>query len=144
MENDAHIRLVFGKANKAIEEVDRKSISHTGLNIDDFMILEALLHKGPLPINDIGKKILLTSGSMTAAVDRLSKRNLIERVQDPLDRRRFFLNLTKTGLKLIRSAYRIHRENRGKMFECLNDEERTEFVRLLRKVGYHAEQIEVN
>ena len=144
MENDAHIRLVFGKANKAIEAVDRKSISHTGLNITDFMILEALLHKGPLPINEIGKKILLTSGSMTAAVDRLSERKLIERVQDPLDRRRFFLNLTKTGLKLIRSAYRIHRENLVKMFECLNDEERTEFVRLLRKVGYHAEQVEVD
>ena len=144
MESDAHIRLVFGKANKAIEAVDRKSISHTGLNITDFMILEALLHKGPLPINEIGKKILLTSGSMTAAVDRLSERKLIERVQDPLDRRRFFLNLTKTGLKLIRSAYRIHRENLVKMFECLNDEERTEFVRLLRKVGYHAEQVEVN
>ncbi len=144
MENDARIRLIFGKANKAIEAVDRKSISHTGLNITDFMILEALLHKGPLPINEIGKKILLTSGSMTAAVDRLSERKLIERVQDPLDRRRFFLNLTKTGLKLIRSAYRIHRENLGKMFECLSDEERTELVRLLRKVGYHAEQIEVN
>ena len=88
MENDAHIRLIFGKANKAIEEVDRTSISHTGLTLTDFMILEALLHKGPLPINDIGKKILLTSGSMTAAVDRLSKRGLIDRVQDPLDRRR--------------------------------------------------------
>ena len=60
------------------------------------------------------------------------------------NRRRFYLNLTKSGLKLIRSAYRIHRENLVKLFECLNDNERTEFVRLLRKVGYHAEQIEVN
>ncbi len=144
MKSDARIRLVFGKANKAIEAVDRKSISHTGLNVTDFMILEALLHKGPLPINAIGKKILLTSGSMTAAVDRLCEKKLIERVQDPLDRRRYFLNLTKSGLKLIRSAYRIHRENLVKLFDCLSDEERTEFVRLLRKVGFHAEQIEVN
>jgi MarR family 2-MHQ and catechol resistance regulon transcriptional repressor len=143
MEKDAHIRLVFGKANKAIEAADRNSIRHTGLNVTDFMILEALLHKGPLPINDIGKKILLTSGSMTAAVDRLTKRGLIDRVQDPLDRRRFYLNLTKTGLKLIRSAYKTHRENLEKMFECLEDKERTEFVRLLKKVGYHAEQVEV-
>ena len=81
---------------------------------------------------------------MTAAVDRLSERRLIERIQDPLDRRRFFLNLTKTGLKLIRSSYRIHRDNLVKLFECLNNEERTEFVRLLRKVGYHAVQIEID
>ena len=57
MGSDAHIRLIFGKSNKAIEAVDRRSINHTGVNITDFMILEALLHKGPLPINEIGKKI---------------------------------------------------------------------------------------
>ena len=91
MEKYAHIRLVFGKANKAIEAVDRNSISHTGLNVTDFMILEALLHKGPLPINGIGKKILLASGSMTTVVVRLSIRGLIDRVQDPLDRAAFIL-----------------------------------------------------
>lgn len=111
MEYDAHSRLALGKANKAIEAVDRKSISHTGLNITDSLILEALLQKGPLPINKTGKKILLTRGSTTAAVDRLAERKLIERVQDPLDRRRFFLNLTKTGPQLMRSEYRIHRKN---------------------------------
>ncbi|MDJ0624427.1 MAG: MarR family transcriptional regulator [Desulfocapsaceae bacterium] len=144
MEKASHLRLVFGKTNKAIEGIDRESIAHTGLHITDFMILEALLHKGPMPINIIGKKVLLTSGSMTAAVTRLTDKGLIERVQDPLDGRRFFLNLTKTGLKLIRSAYRIHRENLVKLFECLDDDERDEFVRLLKKVGYHAQQMDVN
>ena len=72
MESGSHIRLIFGKANRAVEEVDRRSICHTGLSITDFMILEALLHKGPLPINEIGKKILLTSGSMTAAANPFS------------------------------------------------------------------------
>jgi len=28
----------------------------------------SLLHKGPLPVNEIGKKVLLTSGSITVAV----------------------------------------------------------------------------
>jgi len=45
----------------------------------DFAVLEALLHKGPLPVNEIGKKVLLTSGSMTVAVDRLEQRRLVER-----------------------------------------------------------------
>lgn len=67
MESGAHSRLVFGYAKKAVEEVDRRSISLTGLNITHFMVPKALLHKGPLPINEIGIKILLTRGSMTAA-----------------------------------------------------------------------------
>lgn len=141
MEPGSHLRLVFGKANKSIEEIDRQSIGHTGLNITDFMILEALLHKGPLPINEIGKKILLTSGSMTAAANRLMKRGLIERVQDPADGRRFYLHLTKKGLKLISSAYRNHSKSLNEVFGCLDERERDEFVRLLKKVGRHAEQV---
>ncbi len=141
MESGSHIRLVFGKANKAVEEVDRKSICHTGLNITDFMILEALLHKGPLPINDIGRKILLTSGSMTAATNRLMERTLIEKIQDPADGRRFYLHLTKKGLKMISRAYRKHSDSLTELFGCLDQAERNEFVRLLKKVGKNAEKL---
>ena len=141
MESGSHIRLVFGKAHMAIEQVDRESIGHTGLSVTDFMILEALLHKGPLPINTIGEKILLTSGSMTAAANRLVGRGLIERVQDPVDGRRFYLHLTNKGLQLISSAFQRHRETLDQLFECLDREERDEFVRLLKKVGYHAQQM---
>ena len=141
METGAHLRLLFGKANKAVEKLDRQSIAHTGLNTTDFSILEALLHKGPLTINSIGEKILLTSGSMTTAVDRLQKRNLVERVRDPADGRRFYLYLTKAGLKLIRSAYRNHSENLAAIFACLADEEREELARLLKKVGSHADKL---
>ena len=141
MESGSHIRLIFGKANKAVEEVDRRSICHTGLNITDFMILEALLHKGPLPINDIGRKILLTSGSMTAATNRLMERTLIEKIQDPADGRRFYLHLTKKGLKMISRAYRRHSDSLTELFGCLDRAERNEFVRLLKKVGKNAEKL---
>ena len=144
MESGSRNRLIFGKANKAIEAVDRTCIGQTGLNVTDFMILEALLHKGSLPINKIGEKVLLTSGSMTTAANRLVKRGLIERIQDPVDGRRFYLHLTKTGLKLIRSAYRNHSETLTELFSCLDEQERENFVRLLKKIGYHAQQQMVN
>ena len=95
METGAYIRLIFGKASKAIEQVDRKSIASTGLNVSDFSILEALLHKGPMPINTVGEKVLLTSGSMTTAANRLEEKGLVERVRDPLDGRCFYLHLLK-------------------------------------------------
>jgi DNA-binding MarR family transcriptional regulator len=53
----------------------------------DFAVLEALLHKGPLPVNEIGKKVLLTSGSITVAVDRLETKGLVERRASGADRR---------------------------------------------------------
>ena len=48
----------------------------------DFAIMEVLLHKGPLPIKTIGEKVLLTSGSMTAAVNRLEKKEFVRRNQE--------------------------------------------------------------
>jgi len=141
MENGAHIRLVLWKAAKAVEQVDRKSIIKTGLKLTDFMIMEVLLHKGPLPINTIAGKVLLTSGSMTAAVNRLENRGLVTRIQDPSDGRCFYVHLTKSGRKVISTAYDAHAKNLDDMVSVLSAEERDELVRLLKKVGGHAEKM---
>lgn len=141
MESGAHIRLVLGRAAKAIEKIDRASIAGTGLNASDFSILEALLHKGPLPINTIGEKVLLTSGSMTAAVNRLCNKNLVERIKDPSDGRCFYLHLTPSGRNLIKCAYEKHAQNLEKLASVLSPGERRELVRLLKKIGLNAHEV---
>jgi len=143
MKKGPYLRLVFGKTAKALERLDRESIGHTGLKVTDFTILEALLHKGPMAINTIGEKVLLTSGSMTAAADRLEKRGLVQRTRCPEDGRRFNLHLTGEGMQLIRRAYGHHRDNLNRLFSCLDADEQQEFVRLLKKIGTHAEQLEI-
>jgi len=140
METGSHIRLVLWKAAKAVEKVDRESIDRTGLGLSDFTIMEALLHKGPLTINQIGQKVLLTSGSMTAAVNRLERKGLVKRIQDASDGRCFYVHLTKRGHKVINDAFYRHQQNLEKIAEVLTSEERTELVRLLRKLGLNAER----
>ncbi|CAB5132673.1 Transcriptional regulator, MarR family [Olavius algarvensis associated proteobacterium Delta 3] len=139
METGSHIRLVLWKSAKAVEKLDRGSIAQTGLNLSDFAIMEVLLHKGPMTINRIGEKVLLTSGSMTTAVNRLQNSGLVERIQDPADGRCFFVHLTKTGRHVIRDAFENHRNRLESVAEILTEEERSELVRLLKKLGYHAE-----
>ncbi len=141
METGSYIRVVLGRAAKAVERVDRASIAGTGLIASDFGILEALLHRGPLPINTIGRKMLLTSGSMTAAADRLVKRDLVERRRDPEDRRRVHLYLTDRGRRLISEAYDRHARNLEAIAAVLTPGERRELVRLLKKIGYHADSL---
>lgn len=143
MQTGAHIRLILGRAAKAVERYDRASIAESGLIASDFGILEALLHKGPLPINTIGKKVLLTSGSMTAAVNRLAERGLVKRIQDPSDGRCFYLHLTSTGRQLIKKVYGRHARNLERLVEVLTSEERSELARLLKKIGMHADAIVV-
>jgi hypothetical protein len=70
-----HVFLVLWKAASAVQAYAEKSISALEMCGGDFAVLEALLHKGALPVNEIGRKVLLTSGSITA-VDRLKQRPL--------------------------------------------------------------------
>jgi MarR family 2-MHQ and catechol resistance regulon transcriptional repressor len=143
MESAANIRLVLWKAAKAIEKVDRTSIAETGLHLSDFQIMEVLLHKGPLPINAIGEKVLLTSGSMTAAANRLEKKRLVKRVQDPSDGRCFYVHLTDEGRDIIEKAFISHEQNLEKIAAVLSPDERDELVRLLKKIGYNAEKVKL-
>jgi MarR family 2-MHQ and catechol resistance regulon transcriptional repressor len=143
METGPHIRLVLWKAAKAVEKVDRASIAQTGLGVSDFAIMEALLHKGAMPINQLGEKVLLTSGSMTAAINRMQDRGLVKRIQDPSDGRCFYVHLTKGGRRTIKDAFVKHQKNLEKIARVLSDEERSDLVKLLKKIGYFAETLEL-
>lgn len=134
-----HVFLVLWKAARAVESYAEKSITDLEMCGSDFAVLEALLHKGPLPVNEIGKKILLTSGSITVAVDRLEKRGLVERRAHGTDRRARIVHLTMVGRKLIT---RIYGEHAGDMetlaAASLTKAERKTLISLLKKIGYEA------
>jgi MarR family 2-MHQ and catechol resistance regulon transcriptional repressor len=55
------------KAMRALTRYAAAGIEETGLGLSDFGVLEALLHKGPLPVNTIGPIVDLTPGSISAA-----------------------------------------------------------------------------
>src|SRR4030088_254504 len=82
-----HAWLVLGKAFHAMTKFTMAGIQKSGLGDSDFRVLEALLHKGPLPVNVIGPKVWLTPGSISVAVDRLVKKGLVSRNDRASDRR---------------------------------------------------------
>src|SRR6266404_1401214 len=99
---------VIARSHHALRLLAERSIANTGLCLTDFAALEALLHKGPLTITEIQDKVMLASGSMTAAVDRLEKKGLIIRCPAPSDRRAKVLELTPEGRRVVESAFRRH------------------------------------
>ena len=138
-----HLFLLFWKASHAVMRYDQKSISESGFSsLSDFAVLEVLLHKGSLPVNTIGDKVLLTSGSITTAVQRLEKKGLLRRERSVADARVVLVHLTDEGRKLIESAFITHSANLDRMFDVLSDEERAHFANLMRKLGTHAETLE--
>ena len=94
-------------------ELHRRLHHGAGAGISDFMVLEVLLHKGPLTISAIGEKVLLASASMTSAIDRLEKRGLVRRRSCNSDRRIRIVELTDCGKAFIEEIYRAAREGPG-------------------------------
>lgn len=131
-----HLWLLLWKATKALEAQARRSVQEIGLGLSDFGVLEALLHKGPLPVNVLGEKVLLSSGSMTAAVDRLGQSGLVERAGTSDDRRARIVHLTEKGTKVIRKLFQEHAADMERAFSCLGKAERSMLADLLRKLGH--------
>src|SRR5258707_11742087 len=93
--------LVLARAYGSIVDYIEGSIVAQGLGLSDFMVLEVLLHKGPLTISAIGEKVLLASASITPAIDRLGKPGLVKRKTCDSDRRIRFVELTDCGKAFI-------------------------------------------
>jgi MarR family 2-MHQ and catechol resistance regulon transcriptional repressor len=135
-----HVWLVLWKAAQAVEAYAKESIVELELCGSDFGVLEALLHRGALPINEIGKKVLLTSGSITVAVDRLEDKGLVERRASAEDRRTKIVHLTSAGKRLITRAYADHAADMEQLASDLSRSERATLIKLLKKIGYKAAQ----
>ena len=134
-----HVFLVLWKAARAVEAYAENSVSQLEMCGSDFAILEALLHKGPLPVNEIGKKILLTSGSITTAIDRLEDKELVERRAHGTDRRAKIVHLTKEGKKLITRIYADHAVDMEQLAAAsLTKKEREVLIKLCKQIGYEA------
>ena len=134
-----HLWLVLWKAYEAVHCHAVQHIHGLGLGFSDFAVLEVLLHKGPTPVNMIGQLVHLTSGSITAAVDRLEQRALVSRCAHASDRRARVVHLTEAGRQLIEGAFQDHVAAMEKATSGLTAAERGEAVALLKKLGLGAE-----
>jgi MarR family 2-MHQ and catechol resistance regulon transcriptional repressor len=118
-----------------------RHIDSLGLGFSDFAVLEYLFHKGPSPVNVIGTKVGLTSGSITTTVDRLERKGMVERRNHPSDRRARIVHLTEPGRKVIAHAFADHEAAMDRAGSGLTPAERQRAADLLRKLGLTAQTL---
>jgi MarR family 2-MHQ and catechol resistance regulon transcriptional repressor len=129
-----HAWLALWRVTRSIEAHARLSVESDGLCLSDFAVLEALLHKGPLSVGELGRLVLLTSGSITASIDRLERDGLVQRATTSTDRRSRIVHLTPGGRDLIRERYATHEQDMEQPFATLTDTEMRTLVRILTKL----------
>jgi MarR family 2-MHQ and catechol resistance regulon transcriptional repressor len=139
--NAVHLWLILMKAHEAMRQHAERHIRSLGIGFSDFAALEVLLHKGPTPVNEIGRMVRLTSGSITTAVDRLERKGMVERRNDPDDRRTRVVHLTPAGRKLISCAFADHEAAMERAASGLTAAERVQASALLKKLGMRAAEL---
>ena len=133
-----HLWLVLMKAHRTLERLATRSIE-SEVCLTDFAVMEMLLHKGPQPVNEIGRRVELTSGAITTAVDRLESRNLVTREAHPSDRRARIVRLTATGEEQAAKIVARHKAVMDLAASALSKTERATLIELLKTLGTSAE-----
>ena len=135
--NQAYLELM--QTSKAIQECIKMEMMNYKINITEFSVLEVLYFKEKQTIQQIGKSILISSGSMTYVIDKLEQKGFIKRIDCPDDRRVIHVVLTENGMNLMEKVMPKHRELIHSMFEDLTDDESHTMVKLLKKVSKRLE-----
>ncbi|WP_047375183.1 MarR family winged helix-turn-helix transcriptional regulator [Exiguobacterium sp. ZOR0005] len=127
---------VLFRASQSIQDVVKHEVAAYGLNPTEFSVLELLYHKGDQPIQTIGKKVLLSSGSMTYIVDRLETKGYLMRKACPSDRRVTYAALTTQGTELMERIFPVHEQRMNELFDGIT---LNETINHLKTVGKRAE-----
>jgi DNA-binding MarR family transcriptional regulator len=138
---DASSLAVVGRVlhlGRLLEISATENLRHTGVSYTEFDVLATLRRSGRpyrLSPTELRHSVLLTSGAMTACLDRLERRKLLVRTADPHDRRSLYAGLTKRGVELIDEIAPIRFADASKAVARLSVDERSKLATLLRRLA---------
>ena len=98
-------------------------------------------HPAGLKMNALSRLMMVTGGNITAIVDQLEKEGLVERLDEPDDRRAFRIRLTRAGQRSFADMARAHEEWIAELLGGLSRKEHEELLKLLAKLKVSAVEV---
>ncbi|KVC73733.1 MarR family transcriptional regulator [Burkholderia ubonensis] len=133
--------LVMGRLQEAALAIGRDRLNplfaRYGMQPGEFDVL-ATLRRGGAPFaltpTALYDALMMSSGGMTARIDRLQRAGWVERRPNPADGRGTLVALTEAGRVLIDEAVVAHVENQRAILDALSASEQAQLARLLGKL----------
>jgi DNA-binding MarR family transcriptional regulator len=98
-------------------------------------------HTDGLKMGELSRLLMVTGGNVTAIVDQLEKEGMVERLDEPDDRRAFRIRLTRAGEKTFADMARAHEDWVVELLYGLTKREQDELLKLLAKVKSRAVEV---
>jgi DNA-binding MarR family transcriptional regulator len=95
-----HLCFLMDVATRKITKYYNRRLRRFGITYNHLFILPCLWEQDGVNVKDLSKQLLLDSSSLTGHLDRLEKRGLVLRHDDPEDRRALRVFLTEKGRHL--------------------------------------------
>jgi MarR family transcriptional regulator, 2-MHQ and catechol-resistance regulon repressor len=136
---DALVKLV--RCAASVQARLEPGIREQGLSPNQFGVLEALLHLGPLEPCELGPKLLTSRPNVVLLVDQLEERGLVRRAPVAGDRRRVLVELTAAGRRTIARVFPQHARRVAGEMSALSAEDQEMLGRLCKRLGLRAESV---
>lgn len=119
---------------KATEENVRALAQTSGLTASQLMVLQVLKLRGETLNGDLANAVDLKQATVSILVDKLQKRELVERRKGDTDRRRVWIRITQKGEAILRDALDLLQESFLTRFSKLAEWEQASLAAALLKI----------
>lgn len=127
-----------------IEAQALKQGEFNDLSITEIHTIEVIGMYGSKTMSEIAAKLDITTGTLTTAVDKLIKKNYMERKRSETDRRMVYVNLTHRGKLAYRTHEKFHTDMVKQIVTGFSEKEEEILVNALNKLNIHLKGINNN
>ena len=113
---------------------NESSLNKMNLPVSNIIVLDVLREKGPSAMGDIARSLGLTMSAATGIVDKMIKNGVVKRERSDTDRRVVKVALLKKGQDICEKVQKMRKDIISDMYSVLSDQERDEYLTILRKV----------
>lgn len=124
---------IYRTAN-CLNELMRRRLKNTGINIARWRVLSILKAFGTLSITDIVELTLMQQPTISRVVNQLDKQGLIERGSSSSDSRFVNVTLTKQGLEAFETIYPAAQRHQDRAFDGFSSDEIKDFLAYLKRI----------
>ena len=93
-------------ATRLITQAYTPMLTELGITYPQYLVLMVLWEQDNQPVNDIARRLLLETNTMTPLLQRMEKLGIVSRKKDKQDKRKQIVSLTEKGKAMEEQAFR--------------------------------------
>lgn len=127
--------VALRRINRAIDLHSKGLVNEIGLTAPQLATLLAVRRLHPITVGALAKSVHLSQATMTGILNRLEKRELVERTRSGNDRRSVVVELTRKGDQLVEAAPSLLQDRFRRELLTLREWEQTQMLSTLQRIA---------